>query len=514
MHLKKFVTTVLFTILCVNAFSQKLIEYQSGMGTRNSKNPDVWILYKSVRATHEGMVLNSDSAHFDTRKNNFTAFRNIVIELSDTTTIFGDKLFYNGNTRIIEIWGEEVLLIDGATSLLTTYLSYDRNTSTARYTKHGHAVNKNNTLDSKNGLYYSNINEFFICDSVVLSDSLSVIYTDTMTYNTNTNTAVFYGPTYIYSDSTVIYSESGSYNTSDGHSSSNRQSSVKSGSQVLRCDTLDYYRRQKFGIARNNVNIWDSANNVICTGHYAETDEYRHYNFVTEKATAMFVNDRKDTLFMHSDTIYAHTDDTNSFKDVSAFHHVKLFREDFQGLCDSAFYNINDSLITLYRNPIAWYGKEQCTADTIMIKLDTSGAKNIRLRTNAFIIESVDTLQYNQIKGKNSIVYFRDGEPTYADVLGNAQSVYYLTEDQPDSSQALIGVNVGIGSDMRIYFKDRKPYRVATYIKPDMQCYPVLQLPDDKKFIKGFRWLGDLRPAKKDDIYTWHEIPSANDEKK
>ena len=65
-------------------------------------------------------------------------------------------------------------------------------------------MNKNNTLDSKNGLYYSNINEFFICDSVVLSDSLSVIYTDTMTYNTNTNTAVFYGPTYIYSDSTMF----------------------------------------------------------------------------------------------------------------------------------------------------------------------------------------------------------------------------------------------------------------------------------------------------------------------
>ena len=197
MQLKKLVTIAVFALLCTTAFSQKLIEYQSGMGTRNSKEPDVWILYKNVRATHEGMVLNSDSAHFDTKKNDFTAFRNIVIELSDTTTIYGDKLFYNGNTRVIEIWGKEVPLVDGATTLITTYLSYDRKTSTARYTTHGHAVNKNNTLDSKNGLYYSNLNEFFIYDSVVLSDSLSVIYTDTMTYNTATNTAIFYGPTHL-----------------------------------------------------------------------------------------------------------------------------------------------------------------------------------------------------------------------------------------------------------------------------------------------------------------------------
>ncbi|MBR4803480.1 MAG: hypothetical protein IK032_02430 [Bacteroidales bacterium] len=511
---QKFIVTSLLTLfLSFGAMAQKVIEYQSGMGARKAENPDVWILYKTVRATHEGMVLNSDSAHYDTKKNNFTAFRNIVIEISDTTTIFGDELFYNGNTRVVEIWGDEVLLVDGATSLTTTYISFDRKTSIAKYTYHGHAVNGDKTLDSYNGLYYSDRNEFFIYDDVMLTDSTTVLTSDTMTYNTNTKLAVFRGPTHIFSnDSTIIYSENGTYNTDERHATSVKKSTIYNGNQRLKCDTLDYYRKTKFGVAKHNVDIWDSANNIFCTGHYGETDGIRHYNYLTDSATAHFVNDKNDTLFMHSDTVYSTTDDDNEFQTVSAYHKVRLYRSDVQGQCDSAFYNVPDSLLTLYYNPIAWYDTSQCTADTIVMKMDTSGIKTIHLRGSAFVVQGVAETQYNQVKGKNGVVYFKDGEPTYADVLGNAQSVYYITEDKADKTQELIGINVGVGSDMRIYIRNRKPYRVATYGNPDMQAYPVKQLPEEKKFIKGFHWYGNIRPRKKTDIYIWKNSEPAKNE--
>ncbi len=509
---KTIVTLLLALFFCIEANAQKVIEYQSGVGSRNADNPDVWILYKTVKATHEGMVLNSDSAHFDTKNNNFTAFGNIVIEISDTTTIFGDELFYNGNTRVVEIWGDEVLLVDGATSLTTNYISYNRNTSTAKYTYHGHAVNGDKTLDSYNGLYYADIKEFFIYDDVMLTDSTTVLTSDTMTYNTITKLAVFRGPTHIFSDSTIIFSKQGTYNTDEGHATSVKKSSIYNGNQRLTCDTLDYYRKTKFGVARHNVNIWDSANNIFCTGHYGETDGMRHYNFITDSATAHFVNDKNDTLYMHSDTIYSTINDSNEIRTVSAYHKVRIFRSDVQGQCDSAFYNVPDSLITLYSNPIAWYDSTQCTADTIAIKFDTSGVKTIHLKSAAFVVQKVAETQYNQVKGKNSVVFFREGEPSYADIIGNAQSVYYLTEDKPDKTQELLGVNVGEGSDMRIYIKDRKPYRVTTYRDPDMQAYPIKLLPKDKKFIKGFHWYGDIRPLQKTDIYIWKTTQTAESE--
>ena len=128
----KGVIILLLTLMGVAtaARSQKLIEYTSGMGSRDPQRPSVWILYKDVVATHEGMTLYADSAHYDTELNSFTAFRDIVIRLSDTTTIYGDRLFYDGNTRVIDIWADTVVLIDGGNVLKANHLTYERNTST------------------------------------------------------------------------------------------------------------------------------------------------------------------------------------------------------------------------------------------------------------------------------------------------------------------------------------------------------------------------------------------------
>ena len=92
-------------LLCMVALgggcgAQKLIQYSAGMGSRDPENGDIWILFRGVTATHEGMRLRSDSAHFNTKENSFESFGNVVITLTDTTTIFGDRLFYDGNSRV------------------------------------------------------------------------------------------------------------------------------------------------------------------------------------------------------------------------------------------------------------------------------------------------------------------------------------------------------------------------------------------------------------------------------
>ena len=51
-----------------NCDAQKLIEYSSGMGSRDPQNADIWILYRGVKARHEGMTLQSDSAHYNTKE--------------------------------------------------------------------------------------------------------------------------------------------------------------------------------------------------------------------------------------------------------------------------------------------------------------------------------------------------------------------------------------------------------------------------------------------------------------
>lgn len=483
--------------------AQKLIEYSSGMGSRDPNNGDIWVLYRHVKAVHEGMTLTSDSAHYNTRENSFTAFGSVVIKLSDTTFIYGDRLYYDGNTRVVDIWDDTVVLVDGRTQLLANHVTYERNKATAYYTEWGHALSGARTLDSRQGEYNSDRKEFYIYNEVVLADTGMTLYTDTLIYNTNTEVAHFESPTRIYSDSSVIFSDLGDYNTQTRFAISYRASHVDNQGRTIDSDTLYYDDQERYGKAYGNVRIFDSVNNITCTGLYGETNQVRNFSFVTGRALVLFV-DGKDSLFLHADTVYVTTDSANQLQSVRANYKVKVYRHDAQAMCDSAFYSAGDSLLSLYKDPVLWYEHYQCTADTIELLHDTSGVHRAWLRSACFGVQQVDREKFNQLKGRQGVVYFESGEPQYADVLGNAQMVYYITEGDSTTGTSLLGVNVGMGSDMRIYFDTtRAPSRVVTYDKPDLKTYPVSAVPAEWRRMKDFRWLSSRRPRKPEDVFVW-----------
>lgn len=489
--------------MAVGAQAQKLIEYTAGMGSRDPENADVWILYRSVHATHEGMILESDSAHYNTRENSFTAFRNVAIQLTDTTFIYGDRLFYDGNTRVVDIWADTVVLIDGGTQLLANHLTYERNRSTAYYTRWGYGTSEDRTLFSRQGQYNSDIKQFYIYDDVVLTDSTMRLVTDTLLYNTETAVAHFESPTTIYSDSSTIYSELGDYNTETRYSISYRRSHVDNQGRTIDSDTLYYDEHLEYGKAWGHVVIVDSVNELTCTGRYGETSQADRFSFVTDSAHVLFV-DNGDSLFLHADTVYVTNDTANQLQTVRANHHVKLYRRDAQAMCDSAFYRAGDSTLLLYKEPVLWYEHYQCVADTIELLHDSNGVRRAWLRSSCFALQQVDKEKFNQLKGHQGTVYFRKGEPDYADVEGNAQMVYYITEEDSTGRTLLVGVNAGVGSAIRIYFDStRAPVRVVTLDNPDMKTYPVGLLPDDMKRLPDFRWLPQRRPRKPEDVFVW-----------
>ena len=483
--------------------AQKLIEYTSGMGSRDPNRPEVWILYQNVVATHEGMTLKADSAHYNTEENSFTAFRNIHITLTDTTFIFGNRLYYDGNTRVLDIWADTVVLIDGSTVLKANHLTYERDRSTAYYTLWGHATSADRTLDSRQGEYDSDRKMFYIYNDVNLRDSSMLLVTDTLLYNTVSKVAHFESPTHIYSDSSEIYSELGDYNTDTRFAVSFKGSHVSNQGRTIDSDTLYYDEVMEFGKARGNVKIYDSVNDLTCTGRYGETHQKYRYSYVTDSAHVLYVSDG-DSLFMHGDTIYVTNDSLDQLSTVRANYKVKVYRHDAQAMCDSAYYSATDSLLSLYKNPVLWYEHYQCTADTIELLHDTSGMKRAYLRTDCFAIQQVDSARYNQLKGKQGVVYFTKGDPDYVDILGNAQMVFYITEDDEQGNTSLVGVNAGVGTDMRIYFDTTgEASRVVTYDKPDMQTYPVSKLPDEWRRLTDFRWRATDRPRKPEDVFVW-----------
>lgn len=488
--------------------AQKLITYEAGMGTRDPSDADVWILYQRVRAVHDGMVLNADSALLNTVRNDFTAFGNVKVEISDTTTIYGDQLYYDGESRVLDIWDDTVRFIDGKTLLKTDHLSYDRYAALAVYDTWGITTNGDKRLVSNVGYYNSDLKIFDIYYDVVLTDSNMRLETDTLSYYVNTHTAEFWSPTHIYTDSTTMYSERGTYDTKLRYALSVKASEVHNGEKHLTCDTLHYYEETEFGKALGHVVLRDTVNDIVSTSRYAETRQEDHISFVTDSALVRFImrdedkpTAEPDTFYLHADSIFVTNDSSRKFESVMAYRHVKMYRDDAQGMCDSAFYLAADSLLQMFYDPVIWYDHYQCTADTIVVKHDSSGAKIAYLNSDSFSIEQLDAEKFNQLKGRNTVIYFKEGEPEYSDILGNAEMVYYITEDDKFGHKYLVGVNVGVGSDMRIYFKDRSPERVVTMGNPDMDTYPFEQLTADKKQLDHFKWLDAERPKAPQDVF-------------
>lgn len=499
-YLYKILSLLLILLCVVPMQAQKLIEYEAGIGSRDPGNADTWILYQGVRASHSGMILYADSALMDTKANSFTAFRKIRIVLSDTTTIYGDRLYYDGETKIADVWGKIVTLVDGKTVLTTDRLTFDRNSNTGYYETWGHVTHEYDTLDSKEGLYDVNQKIFVITNEVVMRDTSSRLLTDALVYNTETEIATFQSPTHIYSDSSHLYSEQGEYDSKIEVARSYRNSLVESGSRKMRCDTLFFNQAYEIAQAWGSVWIFDSANNMTCMGNYGETDQQARTSFVTDSALVIFV-DKGDSLFLHADTILVKNNENKDIDTVKAHYGVRCYRRDAQMVCDSLFYTAIDSVARLYYDPVVWYDSFQLVADTMEVFLDSSGARLANLMGNMMGIQRVDFLHFNQLKGKEGVVHFEKGEPTYADITGSTQMVYYLTEMLADSSEALVGCNVGIGSSMRLFFKNRQAEKVTTFGKPDMTAYPPNSVPEDKRQLQGFEWKASLRPTGRDSVF-------------
>lgn len=504
MKLLKIILLPLFSLLCGVALqAQRVITYESGMGSRDPANSDVWVLFQKVKAMHEGMTLYADSATFDTKNNTFRAMRNVKIVISDTTTLYGDNALYDGSSRIADVWGDTVTLIDGRTILTTDLLSYDRNQSTASYFHWGHTVHDSSTLDSHKGYYHSDSHDIYLFDKVVLHDSNAWLYTDTLLYNTRSHVAEFISPTTIVSDSSTVYSEEGTYNSSSHDACSYRATRLTNGATRLTADTLFFNDNSEHGEAYGNVIIFDSSNNVTCYGQMGITDHKQHFSFVTDSALIVFV-DEGDTLYMHADTIWAFNNDSNQFEAASAYRGVRIFRADAQAVCDSVWFSMPDSCVSLFFNPVVWYEDYQCSADTIECHFDSNGVQLVLLKNNMFAIEKVDAQKFNQVRGKNGKVFLDDSEPRWADILGSAQMVYYVTENVKigeATEQRLVGVNIGVGSDMRIYFKNREPKRFSTFGNPDMKMYPPDQVPENERRMQGFEWRDAIRPHSPGEVW-------------
>lgn len=444
---------------------------------------------------HNNATMYCDSAYLYSQQNLIHAFSKVHVSRGDTMHLYGDFMLYNGNTNIGNV-RNNIRLEDEETILYTDSLDFNTFTNVVNYFDGGRIVNSDSSqLTSVRGYYYGNEDIFFYKDSVVVTSPDYTIYTDSLRYNTNTKMAYFIGPTNIYSGDNHLYAERGWYNTNEKKYRFNQNARYQNKEKILIGDILYYDQLNGIGIANNNIEMIDTIQNLILKGNYAYYTELPESFIITDSALLIQVSENSDSLFLHADTISSVSivDSTDNYRILKAFHKVKMFREDFQGRCDSMVYNTKDSVVTMFTEPILWSEGSQMTALKVEIYIKNEKIEKFKLINTAFIVsQEEDSANYNQIKGKEMTGYIRNNELKKIDVVGNGQTIYY-TEDGS-------GVNAAESSNLVIYMKNRQVSRINMINDPEGVLYPLGELEETK--LKGFQWLEKLRPKKKEDIFN------------
>jgi lipopolysaccharide export system protein LptA len=327
------------------------------------------------------------------------------------------------------------------------------------------------------------------------------MYSDTLIYNTLTEIVNIEGPTTIINDKNTIYSEAGYYNTKLDIARLEKNSSVVTTEQVLYGDTIYYNRKTGFGEVFSKMFLQDTTNNVIITGDYGFYNELTKEALATKRALMMQIY-QNDTIFLHADTIRLDSIPGREHQLIRAYRHVKFYRIDIQGRCDSMVFDMADSINTFYHDPVLWSQENQMTAEIIKLYVRNQTLYKTELINDGFVISMEDSIHFNQVKGKLLTGYIRNNDLYRIDVDGNAQSVYY-----PKDDDVIIGVNKTESSSITILLENRKVAGITTRVQPTGNLNPHFLLPLDAQKLSGFRWLEDFRPKQMSDIFVRDQAP-------
>ncbi len=459
--------------------------------------PDIQVLTGRVRFRHEGATLTCDSAYFNRATNSLDAFSNVRIVQGDTLFIYGDVLYYSGQTKMARLRGN-VRLVNRKTTLSTDSLNYDRNTQLAYYFTGGKIVDPENTMTSVWGQYSTASEDALFRNDVKLENKNFTMNSDTLKYNSKSHVAEIVGKTHIiYQDDTDIYTDRGWYNTNTERSMLlNRSLIVDKEGKSLTGDTVFYDKSGQYGEAFGSVILKDTVQKSTLYGHYIYYNEDTELGIATDSALLVDWSGDKH-MYVHADTLKTYKD--SIYNVARAWLNVRFYREDLQGITDSLRFSTRDSVIHLVNRPVVWQEDQQLSGESIRVFTRNKTIDKVHIDQSAITSARVDSLYFNQIGGKEIIAYIDSGALVRVEVSGNAETVYFVIDD---ADSTLVGANRTESSFVLMHFKDKKIDRIVLSAASSGVFYPIELTTDEVIYLTNFFWVEGMRPKSPTDVFT------------
>ncbi len=181
---------------------------------------------------------------------------------------------------------------------------------------------------------------------------------------------------------------------------------------------------------------------------------------------------------------------------VKGYRNVRIYRSDFQTVCDSMTAISTDSTIHLYIEPVLWNENNQITSEVMDIFTERQQIVRAEFVGEPMMVSLLDTVHYNQVAGKQMTAFFRNNRIYRNDVDGNAQTIYYMQDGEPPVI-TMMGV-IESGS-ISFFIEENQVVQIIYRNNPVYNFYPMDKIPETQElYLKGFRWEGARRPSQRD----------------
>lgn len=478
------------------------------------------IIVGNVKMRQGTSLFFCDSCVMNRNAKVFEAWGNVRIVDADTATVTSNHLRYLTDKKIAYFDGN-VRMTDGKAVLTTPDLEYNMETNTGAYIHGGRVVNGKSVLTSQEGLYFADLKDVYFKKDVVLKDPAYNIDTDSLLYNTASQTTRFISRTTITDSSgRVIRTREGYYNQQTGKAEFGQRPEIVDGDVSVTGNMIQIDDSTGISIVEGNAIIRNAKDSTTILGGIVIRNKNTDAILATRKPL-MIINQNGDSTFITADTLFSarlsdkfgmdsvitdtvkgikvaafnEKDSTNRY--FEAFRNVRIFNDSLQAICDSLFYSFRDSVFRMYDTPVVWSQQSQITGDTINLHTKNKKPAKIEAFENGFLINEVEKGVYNQIKSTRLDGWFIDGNIDSVRARGFAECIYYIQ----DEDSAYTGVNESKSDIIDIYFENKQLDKVVFRSEVTGTIWPIRQKSPSEMQLRNFKWLEERRPKSRYEMF-------------
>lgn len=496
---------------------------------------ELQMLAGNVFLQQENTKFYCDSAVIDRKTGIVEAFGKVHINDADSIHTYSDYLIYYSDTRKAFL-KKNVKLTDGKSVLTTNDLEYDTDTKIGIYTNGGKVVSDKTVLTSQEAIYYGDMKDVYFKKNVKMRDPQYDLDTDSLVYNSDSQIATFITKTHIKADSgrrDIVTSE-GYYDLKNKNARFGKRPVIKDGTTFVTGEDVGFDDVSGESYARGNAVFRDTAQGIAILANSLQANKKKNTLLATQHPL-MILQQEKDSVYITADTLYSDrltsikdyqrtflqphgsgrdslqaetdsllkpvvldvNDTSNRNRYIQAYHHVRIFSDSLQAVCDSLFYSGVDSVFRLFNNPVAWSNGSQVTGDTMYLFTRNKKPQRIQVFDNGLMINRTAENYFNQLKGNTINGYFIDGNIDFLRAKGTAESIYYAQDE--DSSYA--GVNRSTADIIDMFFLNKELSRVVFRSDVNGTMYPFRQVNHEEMRVRGFHWLDKRRPKTKFELF-------------